>query len=338
MENATVSVLLPYRNAGGTLADAIRSTLADLRAEDELIAIDDGSDDEGPSLVHTIARIDARLRPVALGRNRGIAAALQRGVAVARGSLLARMDGDDITLPGRFAAQRALLTSEGRLGAVGVAVEPFPSPRAGMMAYVAWQNALLDEDAHARAIFVESPLCHPSTMIRRASLEAVGGFRDRGWPEDYDLWLRFHERGLRLRKIPEVLFRWRIRDDSVTRTDPRTSPERLLAARAHYLARHVAGRAPDFALWGAGRTGRRLARALEPYDLRPRFFIDIDPRKIGRTARTLPILEAEAAMTRARHEALFIIVAVGARGARAVVQQRLAANGFREGVDFLCAA
>ena len=66
--------------------------------------------------------------------------------------------------------------------------------------------------------------------------------------------------------------------------------------------------------------------------------VDIDPRKIGRTAHGAPILPADEALARARRERALLVVAVGERGARDIVRARLAGERLEEGVDFVCAA
>jgi glycosyltransferase involved in cell wall biosynthesis len=324
-----ISVLLPFRDARGTLGDAIRSVLAEPEVR-EVIAVDDGSSDGGADVARAIG--DARVVVVRTG-GVGVAGALAAGLARARGDLVARMDADDVSLPGRIAAQRAMMDADPTLAAVGTLVEVDGATGPGMRAYVAWQNSVLSPADHARDIFVESPLCHPSTLIRRRALEAVGGWREAPWPEDWDLWLRFDAAGHRLAKARVVGLRWRHREDRATFRDPRCSPERLVAARAHYLAERLR-LAPRFAVWGAGKTGRRLARALEGHGLRASAFVDIDPRKIGRTARGAPIIPPEGL----QEDASPVVVAVGERGARDVVRRRLAARGLVEGRDFVCAA
>jgi glycosyltransferase involved in cell wall biosynthesis len=337
-----ISVLLPYRDVTATLREAMESVLADLGPEDELVAIDDGSRDGSADVARSLGADDSRVVLVASGgtpaRAAGIAAALATGLVVSRGELIARMDGDDISLRGRFSAQQALLESDPALGAVGVQVEAFPAPGLGMQRYVAWQSSLVSPGDHARAIFCESPLCHPSTMMRRAALLAVGGYHDDAWAEDYDLWLRLDAAGYGLAKVPRVLFRWRMRPSSLTWTDPRCSPARLLETRAAYLARRLRAKARPFAVWGAGQTGRRLARALEAHDHRPVAFVDIDPQKIGRTARGVTIRSAAEGIARAAVSELWLVVAVGDYGARDIVRARLDAAGLVEGTGYVCAA
>ncbi len=337
-----ISVLLPFRDAAPTIDEAIASTLADLAPCDELVAIDDRSCDGGRARVEGWATRDARI--VLVDGPGGIAGALARGASVARHELLARMDADDVSLPGRFAAQRALL-EDGSLSVVSTQVEAFADApaevRGGTLAYLAWQNGILTPEEHARAMFVESPICHPTVALRKAALLDVGGYRDVPWPEDWDLWLRLRAAGHRFAKVPRVLVRWRRHAASTTARDPRCAPASLRAARARYLAPELVAlrdRRVPFAIWGAGQTGRRLARALAAHGAIPATFVDIDPRKIGRTAQGAPIVSAEEVLAIVRERPLFVVVAVGDRGARDVVRGRLLDGGLVEGADFLASA
>ena len=329
-----VSVLMPFRNSAETLPGAVASILAQRGVGVELIAVDDGSEDGGAEIVEAMAgggRLELLRTP-----GRGIAAALLAAARAASGRWLARMDADDLCAPDRLAAQVAMLRSDPSLGAVGTQVETVGAEPAGegLRRYVRWQNALLTPEDHARDLFVESPLCHPSVVMRREAYDAVGGYRDPPWAEDYDLWLRLSAGGFGLAKVPRVLLSWRHRPDRLTLTDARYEPARFRQAKAHYLAPVLARMARPLVVWGAGPTGRRLARDLEHHGIRATRFVDIDPRKIGGVARGVPIVPPEA-LERDRET---ILVAVGARGARALIRTRLGDMGFAEGRDFLCAA
>jgi len=330
-----VSVLLPYRDAAETLEESVASVLAQRGVDLEILAVDDGSGDGGPALVGGLAAADRRSVPMATG-GAGLVAALALAASRARAPRLARMDADDIALPDRLRLQVDTLDGDPRLGAVGTRVEAFGDRGVGegLARYVTWQNGLVTPGDHARDLFVESPLCHPSVLIRREALEAVGGYHDTPWWEDYDLWLRMDAAGWALAKVPEVLLRWRHADGRMTFAHPRSAPERTREAKGRYLAPRLAAAGRPVAVWGAGPTGRRLARALEPHGIRAHRFVDIDPRKIGRTARGVPIVEPGAL----RRGEETVVVAVGARGARALVRERLDRAGFVDGVDYVCAA
>jgi glycosyltransferase involved in cell wall biosynthesis len=312
-----IAVLLPFRDAAATIVEAVAS----LRTEDvEIVAIDDGSRDGGASLLPPHIKV-VRTEGI------GIARALNLGLQHTRAPLIARMDADDISPPGRFRAQLAALRDD--ISLVATRVEAFPGPGEGLRRYVAWMNEALTPDDHAREIFVESPICHPSVLMRRDALESVGGYRDFDGPEDYDLWLRLHARGHRFAKVPEVFVRWRHHEQRATLVDPRYAIERFTRTKAPHLARWLDGR--PFAIWGAGPTGKRLARALEPHGARPDYFLDVDPNK--HEARGVPV-RSPSSITN-EHA---IIAAVGARGARDLIRADLKRRGLVECVDFVCAS
>src|SRR6185436_2556401 len=107
----------------------------------------------------------------------------------------------------------------------------------------------------------------------------------------------------------------------------RYAPERLLETKAPFLARRLLALGRPVAVWGAGQTGKRVARALEPHGLRAERFFDIDPRKIGSRARGAPIVDVGELLD-AGHGRWTIVVAVGRPGARDLVCARLDEAGF----------
>ncbi|HET7011207.1 MAG TPA: glycosyltransferase [Anaerolineales bacterium] len=335
-----VSVLMPCYNAEATVDEAVASILQQTLQDLELIAVDDGSTDGTAARLENWAGKDRRVC-LARGEHAGLVPSLQAGLRLCRVQVIARHDADDIARPERLEAQLGLLQSEPSLAAVGCMVEAFPEEdvREGLRVYLEWQNGLLTPEAIARQIFVESPLAHPSLMIRRAWLERVGGYQDNAWPEDYDLLLRLHLAGARFGKVPRLLVRWREHARRLTRIDPRYSVEAFLRAKAHYLRRGPLGHAPKVILWGAGQMGRRLSKHLlrEGVDLAA--FVDIDPEKIGRVRRGRPIHDpADLPRLLLEHQPAVVLAAVGARGARRLIRDRLTAMGLEEGRDWWAVA
>src|ERR1051325_1151561 len=100
----TVSVLLPVYNAERYLESALQSVLGQTFSDFEVIAVDDGSKDNSKKILERFAANDPRIRVISRP-NTGIVGALNDGLAVARGEFIARMDADDVALPGRFQAQ-----------------------------------------------------------------------------------------------------------------------------------------------------------------------------------------------------------------------------------------
>jgi hypothetical protein len=213
-----------------------------------------------------------------------------------------------------------------------------------MRRYLDWLAACADPETCAREIWIESPLAHPTAMMGAAAIEKAGGYRETPWPEDYDLWLRLHRAGQAISNLPEVLYEWSDAPGRLSRRDPRYAPEAFLRCRLHHLRRWLAensGRDRPLLVWGAGRDGRRLARAWreECEEAGPpargiEAFIDIDPRKIGRTRAGQPVLDWPTA--RDLHPDGLILVAVGVPGARSEIRAAMRGSGRVEGRDFLC--
>jgi hypothetical protein len=263
---------------------------------------------------------------------------LNDGIDLCRGGLIARMDADDLAHPKRLELQVDALRRDPGLGVVSCLVEHFPEAdlAEGFRIYERWLNSLVEHEEILRDRFIESPIPHPSAVVRRSLLRRVGGYRDNGLPEDYDLWLRLAEAGARFRKVTRVLHRWRHHDRRLTLNDPRYALERFLACKARHLARGPLRGRSAVILWGAGQTGRRLSKHLRREGVPLHSVIDIDERKIGRTLRGLPIRSPSSLERMPRGSV--VVSAVASRGARQLIRRRLRALGLEETRDFWCAA
>jgi glycosyltransferase involved in cell wall biosynthesis len=333
MNPPPLSILLPVRNEERFLPSALDSLYRQTMTSWELICIDDGSTDATPHILAAAARCDGRLKLLS-SSGRGLVAALNAGLETCRAPLVARMDGDDIAHPRRLELQMAKMASEPELGLVACAFRHFPRHlvRMGMLGYETWQNSLDTHEAIMRDLFVESPFVHPSVMFRKSMVLAVGGYRDRGWAEDYDLWLRLAAAGVRFARLPEVLFFWRERRERVTRTRPEYSAEAFRACKAHHLRNGFLKGSDEVILAGAGLEGRAWSRVLEREKTRVGLWVDVDPRKIGRTLHGAPIVgPTEVSPSDGK-----MLVTVGTRGARQQIRDWALAAGFREGENFLC--
>jgi len=335
-----VSVILPAYNAAATLPEAVGSLLRQTFTDFEIVLIDDGSEDDTARIAEGLASADPRVRPV-LSPRAGLIAALNLGLTHAGGEFVARMDADDLAHPDRLRLQLRLLRDRPDVALASCLIECFPpaAVREGFRLYADWLNRLIEPEDIAREIFIESPLCHPSVMIRRGDLQEAGGYRERGWAEDYDLWLRLHLSGKRFAKVPQILLSWREHPGRLTRTDGRYSVENFLRAKAHYLAAGPLARTRTAILWGAGQTGRRLAKHLGREGVALLACIDIDPSRIGRALRGAPILPPDALPGLLReHARPAVLSAVASRGARDLIRGHLTRLGLVEGVDFWCVA
>jgi glycosyltransferase involved in cell wall biosynthesis len=332
-----VSILLPARNAALTIDAAVRSLLGQTFTDFELIAIDDGSSDDTGARLRVHERADARLK-VHTGPGRGLIAALDLGVPLCRGEFFARMDADDESLPRRLERSVAALDADPSLAGVGTGVEIFrtdqpPSPN--LVAYGHWLSSLTTPELLARESLVESPLCNPSTLVRRSALDQVGRWHEGDFPEDWQMWLRFLEQGHRLTCLPEVLHRWRDSDTRLTRTDARYRREAHLAIKSDFISRRL-GLERGLILWGAGEVGLKVSRLLRAKGHRIEQFVELHPRKIGTKMEGVPAISPD--QLEGPTERTHLLATVGAKGARAEIRGWLLERGWVEGRDFTCLA
>jgi glycosyltransferase involved in cell wall biosynthesis len=328
-----VSVVLPFRDAAATLAEAVESIRAQTLSDFECLLIDNGSRDDSLGIARALAGDDSRFRII--GASGNLVDALNAGIEAARAPWIARMDADDICRPRRLERQLALLNADPTLTIASSLVECFPASelRDGMRRYEAWLNSVRDAEEIRNALFVESPLPHPSVVVARAALLTIGGYADSDGPEDYDLWMRLLLAGHRAAKVPEALLRWRDSPRRLTRIDPRYAPDRLLETKLRYLPHVVAPTSP-IQIWGAGPIGRRWAKELGQRGYPIRRFIDVDPRKIGRRAHGIAV-EPPSSLDPGEG---FVLSAVGSEGAREEIDAWLRDRGLRPWNHYLTVA
>jgi glycosyltransferase involved in cell wall biosynthesis len=330
-----VSVLLPARDAADTLPACLRSLGRQRLTDWECVLVDDGSSDGTASIASSFGQRDPRFRLVRTPPH-GLVAALEEGLARCRGRFVARMDADDIMHADRLAAQVAALDANPRLDAVGSHVRMFPRTlvTAGRRAYETWINGLVSEDDVCRDAFVECPVAHP-TLMARTDLLRHARYRDAGWPEDYDLVLRLLAHGTRIAVVPRRLVGWRERPERLSRVDPRYGIDSFTRCKAAFLATGFLQLVNEYVLWGYGDTGRSLARSLERHEKRLSHVVEVHPGRVGQQIAGAPVVGlGMLPALRGRP----IVVSVAGAGPRAEIRAHLAALGFVELRDFICAA
>ena len=331
-----VSVLLPVRDGEEHLQDALDSISSQTLADFEAIVVDDGSSDSTPAILEAHARRDRRFRVVTQGP-KGIVPALEGARMRARGRYLARMDADDVALPRRLESQMRLMEAAPGLAGCGARIEYFPAKevKGGARRYERWINGLVTPEAIARDLFIECPLPHPTFFLRTEIVEGVGGYRDRGWPEDYDLTFRLWERGGALAKVKEVLLRWRERPGRLSRKGGAYSPSAFRRCKIHFLRRTLLRGRPGVVIWSAGPTGKAFARALLHEGVPLRAFVELDPRKIGQVIHGAPVIRPGEVD---RHRGALSVIAIGQEGAREEARGMLRALGWEETSEFVAVA
>jgi glycosyltransferase involved in cell wall biosynthesis len=205
-DSPLISVILPVRDLRRYVSSAIDSILAQTLGDFELLAVDDGSTDGTSEVLLQYAKKDPRVR-VLRGRADGIAKAMNMAVSEARGELVARMDGDDLSVPTRFEKQVRFLRENPQhvlVGSLCMMIDPEGRPiceKPGMPQTHEQIDVLLLE--------MKWPLVHPAVMIRANAIAKIGGYNERyRTVEDHDLFLRLAEIG-KLANLGEVLLLYR---------------------------------------------------------------------------------------------------------------------------------
>jgi glycosyltransferase involved in cell wall biosynthesis len=324
-----VSVLLPVRDEEPFLGECLDSLSAQTLSDFEVIAVDDGSSDATARILEAHVRADSRFR-VLRQEPAGVVAASERARAQARAPLIARMDADDVALPERLELQAAAIEAEG-LAAAGGRVEYFPDPSDGMRAYADWLNSLVTVEDALRDVWVECPLPGPG-LTARAELVS---YRDRGWPEDYDLVLRIWEGGGRFRNVDSLVHRWRDHPRRLTRTQPAYALDAFRRCKVHFLRRTLLARGRPAVVWGAGPTGKAFARELLAAGTPVAAFVEVDPRKLGKRIHGAPVVAVEGATD---FPGSLPLGAVSGPEGRARVRELAVGLGLVEGHDFVAVA
>jgi len=210
MNNPLVSVVLSVYNAEKYIAEAIESILTQSYKNFEFIIIDDGSTDGSLEIVKSYD--DERI--ILISReNKGLIASLNEGIGQAKGKYIARMDADDVSLPHRLERQVEFMEGNPSIGMSGSNVLVFGDD---VETYI-WKLSRNDDTIKSELLF-SSTFVHPSVIINRKMVVNNSLYYDSGFlhAEDFELWTRI-AKFTRMENVTEVLLKYRVVKDSVTR-------------------------------------------------------------------------------------------------------------------------
>lgn len=334
-DSPRVSVLLPVYDGAATLEVCLRSIARQSEHRFECVIVDDGSTDGSLAIASNWAARDDRFRVISRP-HQGLVATLNAGIEACRAPVVARMDADDLMHRERLAAQLAALHQTPSLSAVGCHVRLFPRADLtdGLRAYERWLNHIDSSQRLEQDAFVECPIAHPTLCIRRAVLAELG-YRDRGWPEDYDLVLRLLAAEHRLDVVSRRYLFWRDGPGRLSRTAEAYSDGAFTACRAHFLAHGLLADRDAYVLWGYGGTGKALRKALADHGKRPVAIVELHPGRIGQRIHGAPVIRPEGL---SELPAIPVLASVAGQPARDEIRAALATMGRSEPDDFVCCA
>jgi len=198
---------MAVHNGAATAPSAATSIIRQTYTDWECIIVDDASTDNSNAVLQELARSDNRIKILQNQENLGLAASLNIGWRLARGEFIARTDDDDISFPERLSDQVSFLNQNPNIAVLGSGAELIDED--GKLLGIA-----LRPEHHEELvcnIYKECPFIHPSVIMRRSFLAAMGGYDERlRRAQDYDLWLRSY-RFFRFHNLQKPLIRYRVR-------------------------------------------------------------------------------------------------------------------------------
>ena len=231
-----VSVVMAVRDGGPYLEQAVDSILAQTFTDFEFVIIDDGSTDATLEMLQRYQEADRRVR-VHHQEHAGLTASLNRACGRARGAYLARMDADDVAFPARLERQVEFLDRHPPVALVGSAVVRIDEQGREIKR----SDCPTSHAEIVRALAEYNCFTHPTVMLRKDMLEAVGGYREAyRQAQDYDLWLRLAERH-ELANLADPLLYYRVYADQVSVRQLEQQIVSVVGARVAARDRQVTG-------------------------------------------------------------------------------------------------
>jgi glycosyltransferase involved in cell wall biosynthesis len=229
------SLLLPVYRADnpGYLGRAFRSSVHEQTlSPSEVIVVRDGPvpQELSQALAALIADSPVPAYVVELGRNVGLARALEEGLAACSYEVIARMDADDVSLPERF--QRQLAKVDEGFDIVGAGMYEFVDDRDEI---VGQRVPVVGHEALSRYARFHDPFSHPTVVYRKSAVRRAGGYQEMGLMEDYWLFARMIQSGARAANLAEPLVMYRVGDGAYRRRGGAAQLKSEIALQRRFL-------------------------------------------------------------------------------------------------------
>ena len=235
--NPKVTVLMPVYNASRFLIEAVNSMLNQTFTDFEFLIINDGSTDGSDEMLKTF--FDERIRVINNIGNEGLIRTLNKGIALSKGEYIARMDADDISLPGRLEKQVQFLDANKDVAILATRLIQI-NEKGETAGYWMEDQVTVTETRIKNTLPVINCIGHPTIMMRKGVIEKFGYRPWLTYSEDWGLWLEVLAENWRIAKLEEPLLKYRIHNESVTSGINKKGVEKkIIRFKASYLSRRL---------------------------------------------------------------------------------------------------
>lgn len=243
------------------------------------------------------------------------------------------MDADDEAHPERLKLQEAFLEQNPEFGAVGGLVEYVSKSDSfkGFKKYVNWVNSVISYEQIKTNRFIDLPIVNPTAMWRKETGEKHGIYEAGNFPEDYEMWLRWIGKGVKISKVPHYVLKWHDSENRLTRTHSNYSDDAFYRIKTFYLSQWLKQHNPfhpRVLIWGASKISRKRAKLLEKYGITIDAYIDTKTtRQVDKPLRYYKDIDEAGRY--------FILVYIRQWHAKKEIRSFLNSRNYEEGKNYL---
>ncbi len=317
---STISIVMPVRNSEPFLTDCLDSILAQTYEQWELLVVNDHSSDKSAEILQAYKQKDQRIS-VYENTGKGITPALMTGYQYAQGSLITRMDSDDLMPEEKLQLLKDKWETTGKGHIITGLVKYFADfpIKDGYKNYEAWLNELTLSESNLEEIYKECAVASPNWLIHKEDFDATAGFNTEMYPEDYCLLFKWKAAGYKIASVDKITHLWRDSMDRASRTDDNYLDNRFTKLKVHYFKQIDYKPEKTLVLWGAGNKGKAIAKELIANEL-PFRWICNNYNKVGLKIYDVEMEEIQSLATQPDAQ---VIIAVSQKNASNEIENLL---------------
>lgn len=258
---ALVSILTPVKNAAPWIESCIKSVQNQSLTDWELLAINDGSEDNSLEILHRLESEDPRIK-VYNNTGSGIIDALTMAYEKSSAPFITRMDADDLMPPTKLEQFFYAIYQQPEHKIVTGKVRYFSDEpiSKGYQEYENWLNDRIDHQDHWEHIYRECVIASGNWMTYRKNIDRVGGFKNLIYPEDYDLVIKWYAAGYSILSIPQITHLWREHGLRTSKNSDHYQQEAFFRLKLMRFIEVDHSEHYPMAIWGTGTKGKLTAQ------------------------------------------------------------------------------